>query len=115
MTIQIYVVKPGDSLFSIAQTYGTTAEEIARVNQLPNPNRLVVGQALIIPVWGRYYVVQPGDSLWSIGQRLGINYTMIAQMNGIDPNAPLVVGTYLFIPPAPKVSAEILAYVEPRG
>lgn len=108
-------MKPGDSLFSIAQTYGTTAEEIATVNQLPNPNKLVVGQALVIPVWGRYYVVQPGDSLWSIGQRLGINYVTIAQMNGIDPNAPLMIGAYLFIPPAPKVPAEILAYVEPRG
>ena len=108
-------MKPGDSLFSIAQTYGTTAEEIATVNQLPNPNRLVVGQALVIPVWGSFYVVQPGDSLWSIGQRLGISYTTIAQMNGIDPNAPLVVGAYLFIPPAPKVPAEILAYVEPRA
>jgi spore germination protein len=108
-------VKPGDSLFSIAQTYGTTAEEIATVNQLPNPNNLVVGQALVIPVWGRYYVVQPGDSLWSIGQRLGINYVTIAEMNGIDPNSPLIIGTYLFIPPAPKVPAEILAYVEPRG
>ena len=108
-------MKPGDSLFSIAQTYGTTAEEIATVNQLPNPNNLVVGQALVIPVWGRYYVVQPGDSLWSIGQRLGINYVTIAEMNGIDPNSPLIIGTYLFIPPAPKVPAEILAYVEPRG
>ena len=49
-------MKPGDSLFSIAQTYGTTAQEIATVNQLPNPNRLVVGQALVIPVWGSFYV-----------------------------------------------------------
>ena len=85
------------------------------MNQLPNPNKLVVGQAVLIPVWGQYYVVQPGDSLWSIGQRLGVNYNTIAQMNGIDPNAMLVIGTYLFIPPLPKVPAEILAYVEPRG
>ena len=70
---------------------------------------------MVIPVWGQYYIVQPGDSLWSIGQRFGINYLTLAQMNGISPNAMLMIGTALFIPPPPKTSAEILAYVEPRG
>jgi spore germination protein len=36
-------------------------------------------------------------------------------MNGISPNAMLMIGAALFIPPPPKTSAEILAYVEPRG
>ena len=36
-------------------------------------------------------------------------------MNGISPNTMLMVGTALFIPPPPKTSAEILAYIEPRG
>lgn len=84
-------------------------------NQIPEPDRLVVGQALVIPIWGQFYVVQAGDSLWSIGQRFGINYLTLAQMNGINPNAPLMIGTQLFIPPIPKTKAEILAYIEPRG
>lgn len=84
-------------------------------NQIPEPDRLVVGQALVIPIWGQFYVVQAGDSLWSIGQRFGINYLTLAQMNGINPNAPLMIGTHLFIPPMPKTKAEILAYIEPRG
>jgi len=70
---------------------------------------------LVIPVWGQFYTVRPGDTLYSIGQRFGINYLTLAQMNGINPNATLTVGTSLFIPPPPKTSAEILAYVEPRG
>ena len=69
----------------------------------------------MIPVWGQFYTVRPGDTLYSIGQRFGINYLTLAQMNGINPNATLTVGTSLFIPPPPKTSAEILAYVEPRG
>ena len=36
-------------------------------------------------------------------------------MNGINPSTPLMVGMSIFIPPRPKRSAEILAYVEPRG
>ena len=36
-------------------------------------------------------------------------------MNGINPSTPLMVGMSIFIPPRPKRTAEILAYVEPRG
>lgn len=114
-TIQIYIVQPGDTLWTIAQAYGTTVQNIVEANQIPEPNRLVVGQALVIPIWGQFYVVRAGDSLWSIGQRLGVSYETLATMNGINPNAPLMIGTRLFIPPAPKTPAETLAYVEPRG
>uniref|UniRef100_UPI00403EA8C4 glycosyl hydrolase family 18 protein n=1 Tax=Solibacillus sp. FSL W8-0372 TaxID=2921713 RepID=UPI00403EA8C4 len=84
-------------------------------NQIPDPNRLVVGQALVVPVNGQYYIVQPGDSLWSIGQRFNVNYMTLAQVNGLSSNAVLMIGTRLYIPPAAKTSAEIFAYVEPRG
>ena len=102
-------------MWGIAQAYGTTVQNIVKANQIPEPDRLVVGQALVIPIWGQFYIVQAGDSLWSIGQRFGINYLTLAQMNGINPNAPLMIGQYLFIPPMAKTNAEILAYIEPRG
>ncbi|MBD8032169.1 MULTISPECIES: LysM peptidoglycan-binding domain-containing protein [Solibacillus] len=113
--MQIHVVQPGESLWGIAQAYGTTIQNIVDANQIPEPNRLVVGQALVIPVNGQYYIVQPGDSLWSIGQRFNVNYLTLAQVNGLSPNALLMIGTRLYIPPAAKTSAEIFAYVEPRG
>lgn len=69
----------------------------------------------MVPVNGQYYIVQPGDSLWSIGQRFNVNYLTLAQVNGLSPNALLMIGTRLYIPPAAKTSAEIFAYVEPRG
>lgn len=47
--MQIYVVKQGDSLWSIARGYGVTSNQIAVANQLENPNALAVGQALVIP------------------------------------------------------------------
>lgn len=114
-TIQIHVVKSGESLWTIAQAYGTTIQNLVDANQIPEPDRLVVGQALVIPISGQYYIVQPGDSLWSIGQRFGINYLTLAQTNGVNPNAILMIGTHLYIPPQEKTSAEILAYIEPRG
>ncbi len=45
----IYVVEPGDSLFSIAKEYNTTTAILTQVNELDNPDVLVVGQTIIIP------------------------------------------------------------------
>lgn len=90
-------------------------QSLVEANQIPEPDRLVVGQALVVPLQGQYYVVQPGDSFWSIGQRFQVNYLTLAQTNGLNPNALLMIGTYLYIPEPSKRSAEILAYVEPRG
>ena len=102
-------------LSSIARAFGTTAEDIAEANELPNPNNLVVGQALVIPIIGSFYWVQPGDTLWSISRRFQVSYQQLATVNQIPVNQPLQVGFRLYIPSRPKGRAEFNAYVEPRG
>lgn len=47
-----YTVQPGDTLSRIAQRFGTTFQAIAQANNLANPNRIYVGQVLIIPGTG---------------------------------------------------------------
>ena len=113
--MQIHVVQAGESIFEIAQSYNSTVSAIVAANEVPNPNQLVIGQALVIPIVGSYYWVQPGDSLYSIGQRFGINYQELARINGIPVNQPLPVGLRIYIPPRPRRDAEINAYVEPLG
>ena len=113
--LQIHVVREGQTLFGIAQAYGTTVDDIVASNALPNPNNLVVGQALVIPIVGRFYFVQPGDTLFSIGNQFGISAARLAQVNQVDMNQPLRVGLRLYIPPQPKAEAEFNAYIEPRG
>lgn len=113
--MQIHVVQPGQTIFSIAQAYNSTASAIVGANEVPNPNQLVVGQTLVIPIVGSYYWVQPGDTLYTIARRFGINYQTLAQVNGIPVARPLEVGLRLYIPPRPKRKAEINAYVEPIG
>ena len=44
-----YTVQQGDSLSSIAQQFGTTADELARINSITDPNTLDVGQKLQVP------------------------------------------------------------------
>lgn len=113
--IQIHVVQVGETITGISQSYGVNPQVVIDANQLSNPNQLVVGQALVIPIVGSYYWVQPGDSLWSISQRFGLNYNTLAQINGINPNQVLPVGLRLYIPPIAKRDAEINAYLEPTG
>lgn len=44
-----YIVQQGDSLSSIAQQFGTTADELVRINDLADPNTLDIGQKLLVP------------------------------------------------------------------
>ena len=45
----IYTVKSGDTLSRIAREFGVTVKDIIDINQLPNINRLMIGQTLMIP------------------------------------------------------------------
>jgi LysM repeat protein len=85
---QVYTVRRGDTLASIAYRYGTTAQAIANANGLANPNYIYPGQRLRIPAGGsaaapaapaaggakrivvdlseqRMYVYQNGQLLWN--------------------------------------------------
>lgn len=46
---EVYTVQAGDTLQRIAQRFNTTIEAIAAANNLSNPNRLDIGQQLVIP------------------------------------------------------------------
>ena len=109
----IYVVQRGDSLWKIAQQYGVTAEKIARDNAIPESNRLVVGQALVILV--DRYVVKPGDSLWQIAQRFGTTPEQLAAQNNLQLSSTLQIGQVLQLPQRTKTAAETLAFIEPSS
>jgi LysM repeat protein len=47
-----HTVRSGDTLFSIARTYGVTVAEIVAANGLSDPNRILPGQVLTIPAEG---------------------------------------------------------------
>lgn len=47
--MEIYVVRPGDSLTSIAESFGLRARTLSAVNEIPLSQGLVVGQTVVIP------------------------------------------------------------------
>ena len=91
-----YIVKKGDSLYSIARVYKTTVQEIQKLNNLKS-NALSIGQVLKIPenyvndasaVLPTYinYTVKKGDSLYSIAKKYGITTDTIIKDNALKNN-----------------------------
>ena len=92
-----YVVKSGDSLYTIARKYNTTVNDLMNLNQLKT-SLLSIGQVLKIPnsSAGTVYVVKSGDSLWNIANRYGTTVDAIKQKNGLTGNN-LSIGQVLYI------------------
>ena len=44
-----YTIRPGDTLSGIASRYGTTVAAIARLNNIPDPDRIYAGKTIRIP------------------------------------------------------------------
>ncbi len=58
----VHVVKPGETLYSLARRYGTSVEALAALNGLSDPNRIRAGQKLVIPRpedWPRGFSLSP--------------------------------------------------------
>jgi spore germination protein len=96
--MQIHVVQRGETLWLIAQRYGVTIDQIVTANQLTDPNRLVGGQALVIPTPFKYHTVRPGETLWMIARRYGTSIEAIVQANRISDPSLIYPGSVLVIP-----------------
>ena len=102
----IYIVKKGDSLYSIANKYNTTVEELKRINNLTS-NILSIGQVLKLPSDKANnvekeentisYTVQKGDSLYSIARKYDTTIDRIKDLNNLTTNL-LSIGQVLLIP-----------------
>lgn len=106
----IYVVQSGDSVFSIAQRFGTSSEEIISSNEITQPDSLVIGQAIVIPVNSFTYQLQRGETLYSLSQRFNIPLSSIIEANPqITDPSNIPTGESIIIPSPPEKLRAILA------
>ena len=99
-----YVVKSGDSLYSIGRKYGYTPQQLIDYNNLDS-TVLSVGQVLKIPTVSSdleqtnyiEYTVKSGDNLYSIGRKYGVSPQELINYNNLTSNL-LSIGQTLKIP-----------------
>lgn len=86
-----YTVKSGDTLSEIAMKYGTTYQELARINNIANPNVIYPGQVIKINGTAeKIYTVKSGDTLSGIASKYGTTWQKLYEKNksviGNNPN-----------------------------
>lgn len=98
----IYIVQPGDTLFSIARRFSVHVDLLAGINQLQDHNTILVNQTLWVPAY--QFEIHPGDTLTQIATQLAISVPMIIQANDGRPgfSRDLLYAGFRLIIPAPS-------------
>ncbi len=106
-----YVVKPGDTLYSIARSYSVDVKKLASANGMSDPNALKAGTELTVPVTpvstprpvtpppgSTTYKVKPGDTLSSIARQYGTSPGELQKLNQLPNPNQIKVGMTIVVP-----------------
>ncbi len=115
--VKIYIVKKGDTLYKLSQTYNVDLDQLIAMNPLiADPDYLVVGLKVKIPdpapvelspdLIQHTHTVKQGDSLWKLAKAWGVPLQMMIKANPHlkSPHA-LLTGETVYIPDMEKVMA----------
>lgn len=86
----IYVVKKGDSLWSISRKFNIDINDLIELNNLKELT-LQVNQSILVPkqqenIETDLYIVKKGDTLWSISNKLNIPVQTLKELNNLNSN-----------------------------
>ena len=117
-----YIVKKGDTLYSISNKYNVSVNELKQVNNLTK-DILNIGQSLIIPTNAKIeevtdyetYIVNKGDSLYSIAKKFNVKVDDLIKINNLTNNT-LSINQQLLIPQGKSLIEEVYSkYVVKLG
>ena len=110
-----YVVKKGDSLWSIAREYGLSVAELKALNNLSS-NTLHIGDTLLVSsvnstdnnISDEYYTVKSGDTLWGIARKYNMSVNDLKSLNNLSSNN-LSIGQKLIVSKASSNDYTVVA------
>jgi len=113
----IHVIKQGETIYSLARTYGVSAQDILTHNKISDARTVQVGAKIRIPGTAAVgsssatpvsqpsgaraydeYRVEKNDTLYSLARRYGINVAELLDMNGFAPNYVIKAGEKIRVP-----------------
>ena len=96
----VHLVETGDTLWSIAQRYGTSVARLCRLNDMHPRERIHPGDRIILPQADTSrYLVKSGDTLIGIAQRHSVALKDLLLWNNLSPEKTLKPGTTLRLKP----------------
>jgi len=107
-------VATGDTVYSLAQRYKTSAENLSAANCLTAVD-VPAGYTLFVPPvptvtvipcgppvgWVKNYIVQPGDTLFRIALSYNITYPRLQRANCMGSSTIIYIGQRLWVPNIP--------------
>ena len=112
---EIYIVKRGDTLYSIARDNNITVSELKQLNNLSN-NTIYIGQQLLLKKRieeelpnenDKLYIVKKGDTLYSISRKLNISVDTLKSLNKLNSNDIYVGQQLILVKPENQVEYDI--------
>jgi surface antigen len=99
VTATKYVVKDGDTLWTIARQFGITTDSIKWSNSITDENFVKPGTTLSIPsITGIIYTVRAGDTIDGIAAKYKAQSSLVASQNDLLGNEDLVAGMVIIVP-----------------
>ena len=99
---EIYKVKAGENLDTIANNYHTSSEYILKLNGLDCDRNITLGDAIIVPKPSSYYTdyhtIKEGITLEEFAKNNNINTKLLSNLNGLNKEDYLYPNQTILIP-----------------
>ncbi|WP_084140145.1 LysM peptidoglycan-binding domain-containing protein [Lacticigenium naphthae] len=101
-----YIVKAGDTLYSIALKYSTTVSTLVSLNNISNPSLISIGQVIKLPSSSTTppttptttYTVKAGDTLYAIALKYNTTVSTLVSLNNISNPSLISIGQVIKLP-----------------
>ncbi|MBE6159711.1 MAG: LysM peptidoglycan-binding domain-containing protein [Lactobacillales bacterium] len=107
---QVYQIKSGETIESIAKKLNTTSDELRRLNGIGDNATIREGSYIIIPNNNndinfnytdpnyKKYIVQKGDNMYKIARENNIDYNTLLKLNGLKNDEYIYPNQEIIIP-----------------